>query len=148
MSNCLAISPDGLAFGKNVTAYGGNGDDHFNACISGYSNDTMTGGNGADTFAFAFRVTSAPTPAQPLISDFRGDLGDHVDLSRIDALAGAPDDAFVWRGSQAFDGAGQVRVTQQGGVTYLETNLTGADTSEARIAFTGSLTLLESCFTL
>ena len=135
---------DTLIGGHSSLSSGGNGDDRFVSYISGFSNDTMTGGNGADTFVFTALITSAPTLAQPLITDFRGDLGDRIDLSAIDAIAGGANDAFVWRGANAFTGEGQVRLAHHGGNTFIEINVTGTDTAEAQIELTGNLTIQEA----
>jgi hypothetical protein len=63
---------------------------------------------------------------------------DKIDLSRIDANAGAAgDQAFSWIGSNAFGGvAGQLRAYEQGGTWYVEGDTNGDSVADLVVALT------------
>lgn len=81
----------------NDSLSGGDGDD---VIIGGLGRDNLvgetllSGGLGADTFVFENVGDSTPTSSD-FIRDFSGLEGDIIDLSKIDAVAGGIDDAFV-----------------------------------------------------
>jgi Ca2+-binding RTX toxin-like protein len=110
----------------------------------GLGRDTMYGQGGADIFKFFGVLDSNGTFIQrDLIQDFTRDqlsatgtiLGDTIDLSAIDANQGTTGNQnFDFRGSQAFTGAGQVRVveaTDSAGRVY---NLVQAEVTGDNIA--------------
>jgi Ca2+-binding RTX toxin-like protein len=115
----ISIDASAVADGK-VSLYGGAGADTL---IGGSGNDLLYGGLGADTLTggvgndiFLYRSTAESTSASPdHIQDFA--TGDHIDLSKIDAIFGtAGDDAFTFIGSGAFTNhAGELRATDGGG---------------------------------
>ena len=99
----------GGVFGQagNDVIIGGAKADFING---GLGKDTLTGNGGADTFDFDSLADSSVGPGSDLIKDFSQGQHDRIDLSGIDAdPSTVPDDAFVFRGMKAFNGAGQVR---------------------------------------
>ena len=92
----------------NDTMNGGGGNDTL---IGGAGTDTMTGAAGADTFVFT-ALTDSLNATPDLIKDFA--TGDHIDLSAIDADAGAGgDQAFHLGGGGGH--AGDIVVTYDAG---------------------------------
>jgi Ca2+-binding RTX toxin-like protein len=95
--------------------YGGAGDDELfgvggnDTLVGGAGADKLRGGIGRDFFRFESASDSEVGKADSIL-DFT--TGDKIDLSAIDALIGAGNQAFTFIGSEAFSGAGQVRVTQ------------------------------------
>jgi len=95
------------------------GGDNEDLLLGGGSKDTLTGGAGNDVFRYDNVSDSTPGAGADEIEDFQ--LGDLIDLSRIDAnstLAG--DQAFSFIGNAAFGNqAGQLRFENQSGNTWL-----------------------------
>jgi serralysin len=100
-----------VGFSGNDLLYGGNDAD---ALMGGTGHDRMDGGNGPDRFVFddgdtvagaqRDRILGFSVPANPMIP------GDYIDLTLVDAIANvAGDQAFAWRGTGAFNAAGQIR---------------------------------------
>jgi hypothetical protein len=91
----------------NDTIIGGAGADLI---YGNAGSDTLTGGGGNDTFLYA-DVHDSGGNAIDRITDFT--LGDHIDLSGIDAdTTQAGDQAFTFIGSNGFDGhAGELRAS-------------------------------------
>ena len=115
----------GAAFVANVID-GGEGNDRIEGVGT---SDTLTGGNGADIFVFGAFSTSN----LGFVTDFSTAQGDRIDLRPVDAIAGTgANDAFIFA-TDAFTGAGQVRVVQSGANTLVEFNTSGADSAEAII---------------
>ncbi|MBV1916948.1 MAG: M10 family metallopeptidase C-terminal domain-containing protein [Sphingomonadaceae bacterium] len=86
------------------TLLGGDGNDLLDG---GPGRDLLIGGAGADLFVFAdgdFAGISASTSDR--IEDFSQSEGDRIDLSAIDALSGAGDNAFRFIGKAGFTGNG------------------------------------------
>jgi Ca2+-binding RTX toxin-like protein len=89
----------------------------------------LEGGAGADVFRFLTLADSA-NAAMDTITDFELGL-DRIDLSRIDALAGAlGNQAFTFIGSAAFTAAGQVRAVSFGADFQVQMNTAGSDGAE------------------
>ncbi|MFO1035665.1 MAG: M10 family metallopeptidase C-terminal domain-containing protein [Geminicoccaceae bacterium] len=94
-----------------------------------WSADTLTGGTGADRFAYDWWQQSTPG-ARDTITDFEGAGvagGDRIDLAAV--YAGT----LAFRGTGAFTGVGQVHVTDSGPDTLIEVNLTGDAAPEMAI---------------
>ncbi|WP_369990159.1 M12 family metallo-peptidase [Pseudomonas xanthosomatis] len=90
---------------------GGAGDDIL---IGGLGTDTLTGGAGADRFVFNLLSEIGLGNKGDVITDFNGDEGDRIDLTKIDAnvlLKGV--NAFTFIGSDDFTGAGQLRFADE-----------------------------------
>ena len=90
------------------------GDDRLSG---GAGRDVLTGDAGEDVFRFASAADSR-AGAVDRITDFAP--GDLVDLSRIDAVAGGADDAFVFIVGEEFTASGQLRTFVSGGTTFLQ----------------------------
>ncbi len=95
----------------NDTIIGGSGGDIL---IGRGGADAMTGGGGNDQFRYN-ETADSTAAVRDAILDFT--TGDVIDLVRIDAIAGTPDnDAFTFIGSTAFSSvAGQLRAFNSGG---------------------------------
>jgi Ca2+-binding RTX toxin-like protein len=113
--------------------------------------DTLTGGAGADTFVWRrIEDGTASTFGSDRITDFSRAQRDKIDLALIDAnpLTARLDD-FDFVGSGAFTGAGQIRVAEQGGSTFVFLNTdSNLFSAEMVIALAGSVALRESDFIL
>lgn len=134
---------------------GGAGIDQL---IGDAGKDVLTGGAGADTFVFnAIADSTTLATTADVITDFvRGT--DKIDLRAIDAFVGTgpTNDAFIWKGTAAFNS------TSKGEVRFQKFDLTGtandytmvfidndADTSvEMAIRLTGLFNLTASDFLL
>jgi Ca2+-binding RTX toxin-like protein len=145
--------------GNNILS-GGGGADTINGgigndmIVGGTGNDVMAGDAGNDTFVFnALNESGVGLGNNDLITDFEGAGvvgGDVIDLSAIDANAGVGgNQAFSFIGGATFSGAGQLRVVQLGGDTFIQAN-TNANTGtiEFELRLTGNHTLLPTDFVL
>ena len=152
--NAAANRIFGTAFSNTLNGAGGNdvldgfaGVDRLNGgdgndLLRGYNgNDVITGGLGADTldgssnndtFDFNAEAESGPTASDTIVN-FNGagaTAGDRIDLAGVDANVGvAGDQAFRFGGS----GAGQLRITESGGVSTVLGNTDADATAEVRI---------------
>jgi Ca2+-binding RTX toxin-like protein len=139
---------DDRLFGENGAdrISGGGGSD---TVAGGLGRDLLTGGALADRFLFNLTDETGDTNATAdRIVDFAVGL-DLMVLSGIDARAGrAGNQAFSFVGEDAFDAAGQCRVTLAGGNTFVELNTRGADGAEAVIRLDGDIAVTEADFLL
>ena len=123
--NDVLIGGDG-----NDQLFGGNGDD---VLFGGMGTDILNGGRGRDTFVWTDIAESRPGPERDRIEDFtRGE--DKIDVSRIDAIAGGSNDAFVFIGTAAFTAAGQLRQFEFGKGVIVEGDVTGDGKADFQIA--------------
>jgi Ca2+-binding RTX toxin-like protein len=103
--------------------------------------DTLVGGSGADRFRFLAPSDSAVGANRDVIQGFSAAGGDRIDVAAIDAngaLAGDP--AFVFRGTAAFTGAGQLRYDVAGADVILQGKIAGgAAAFEIRVAGVNAL---------
>jgi Ca2+-binding RTX toxin-like protein len=139
------IGNDGLsgAAGED-SLFGGFGADTLSG---GTGADTLTGGQGTDRFLFLAVADSRPDDFDTITDFARG--GERIDLSQIDTRPGtAQDDAFAFRGAQAFSAAAQVRIVDLGADVRVEINLTGTSGAEAAFLVRGVGTLTTSDFLL
>jgi Ca2+-binding RTX toxin-like protein len=159
--------------------HGEGGDDRLfgdaggDVLVGGAGKDLLTGGDSADVFAFSgfnlvgFDYTNGG-PAlvfQPAdsgatqkdadrILDFNRADGDLIDLSGIDAQTqfvgdSSPDDAFVWRGTAGFTGAGgEARYQIRGGNTFIYLDIGGEDGGDMVIRVDGEHILTAGDFVL
>jgi Ca2+-binding RTX toxin-like protein len=111
--------------------YGGTNADTLTAgsgadwLFGGNGADSLTGGAGNDIFYYD-AVAQSTAANSDTITDFAA--GDKIDVSGIDAIAGGGNDAFSFLGSGAFTHtAGELRVENQGGSTYLVQGDTDGD---------------------
>jgi Ca2+-binding RTX toxin-like protein len=147
-SHEISVNPNDTVTGYEDVLLGGNGNDTL---IGGYAADLLDGGAGADVFSI--RNPNESTLAAPdVIVNFNGAVvaaealkglasyatagaeGDRIDLSEIDAIAGATaNDAFTFIGTAAFSAAGQLRYQASGAVTLIEGDVNGDRTADFRI---------------
>ncbi|GGG33893.1 metalloprotease [Caldovatus sediminis] len=123
---------------------GGGGDD---TVAGGPWRDVLVGGAGRDVFRCgAWWETGNTLATADVIRDFSvststlpGAFVDRLDLSAIDAIPATPgDDAFVFRGTAGFTGAGQIRAQAVAAGTLLRLNLDAdTTTTEAMILLKG-----------
>jgi len=130
------------------TIEGGDGDDNL---TGGLGKELMFGNTGADRFIFAtLSHIGATTSTADIISDFtRGD--DVIDLRAIDANVMTPgtNDTFTFLGTAAFGNvAGQARVAQSGGNTFVELDANGDSVADAMIRLNGLYLLNVNNFAL
>lgn len=127
----------GDATANLLRGYGGE-----DALQGGGAADLLYGDAGADRFVYAAAADSTGT-AIDRIADFTQAQGDRIDLSLIDADAGAAgNQAFAFIGSAAFSGtAGQLRFAAAGTDTRVEADLDGDGTADLTIVLTGAHTL-------
>ena len=129
------------------TVFGGSGDDRLwggagdDIISGGAGRDCLTGDAGHDTFHFA-SVDDSRSGAADRIMDFS--VGDRIDLSRIDAIAGGADDAFVFIGDSRFTAPGQLRAYVSGGSTILQGNTLGNGHTELKIVLLGAPAITEA----
>jgi Ca2+-binding RTX toxin-like protein len=125
---------------------GGGGRDTL---VGGLDRDVLTGGALADRFVFnGIDDTGDTRRTADQIADFVDGV-DLLVLAGIDARAGQPgNQRFSFVGDDAFDGAGQVRVTLAGGDTFVALNTAGAGDAEAVIRLEGNVGLTEASFVL
>jgi hypothetical protein len=110
--------------------FGGQGDDvitgsqNGDILSGGLGADTLSGGGGNDVFLYR-SVAESTSAGRDGIQDFN--LGDILDLSRIDANTGAAgDQAFSWIGSDAFHNvAGELRATVSGTIWTVQGDVNG-----------------------
>jgi len=108
--------------------------------------DRLTGGGGNDTFRYEAVTDSKPGAAlRDVVTDFAG-IGatviDRIDLSPIDADTGlSGNQAFAFKGTAAFTGAGQLRLMSSGSDTIIQANTGGSLAPELEIAVTDGTTL-------
>jgi Ca2+-binding RTX toxin-like protein len=122
----------GLASGDKLL--GGLGNDTLDG---GLGQDQQTGGFGQDWFDFNTVFESGLTAlTRDILTDFTH-AADRIDLSTIDAIPGGANDAFTFRGTLAFSGAGQVRVVQGGANTIVEVNTNADSDVEMTIQLNG-----------
>jgi parallel beta-helix repeat protein len=137
--NDVLIGGDG-----NDQLFGGNGDD---VLFGGMGTDILHGGRGKDTFVFTNIAESRPGPGRDSIEDFtQGE--DKIDLSRIDAIAGGGNDAFVFIGTAAFTAAGQLRQFESGKGIIVEGDVTGDGEADFQIAVQTQVVLTHEDFVL
>jgi Ca2+-binding RTX toxin-like protein len=127
------------------TLNGGDGNDDL---IGGAGRDVMTGGAGYDWYIFDSASETGLGALRDVINGFvRGQ--DKIELCDIDANAGlAGNQSFVWRGTGAFTGAGQLRYVQSGGNTIIQGSTDADSAAEFEIQLTGLYTLSASDFFL
>ena len=105
---------------------GGDGDD---IVIGAAGGDELIGGNGEDRFTYTSTGDSTNS-TRDTITDFT-DGEDKIDVSDIDAkTSSGADDDFIFRGTAAFSGAGQIRVEKSGTDTIVYFNTNSSDGPE------------------
>ncbi|MEY2686501.1 MAG: hypothetical protein RL375_699, partial [Pseudomonadota bacterium] len=133
--------------GGNDALSGGAGNDLL---VGGAGVDTLTGGANADVFDYD-RVSESTAVARDVITDFATGA-DIINLRDIDANGnGAGNANFTFRGTQAFNGIGQVRFTVDAANnrTIVEANTdNNFATVEFSLVLQGQLNLVAGQFVL
>jgi Ca2+-binding RTX toxin-like protein len=109
LTGSSAVNGSGNGLNNTIT-----GNTAANTLIGGAGMDTLIGGAGRDSFVFnTVSDTGTTANASDVITDFvRGQ--DKINLSAIDAFAAsASNEAFIWRGTAAFNSATQGEVRFQ-----------------------------------
>ncbi|MFO1068838.1 MAG: calcium-binding protein [Geminicoccaceae bacterium] len=135
---------DSLVGGNgNDSVLGSSGDDRL---AGGLGLDRFAGNSGADRFVFATTAESGPgAGSRDIIEDFFHDELDRLDLSAIDANTGVSgNQAFVFRGSLTFNGAGQVRYAQVGDATLVQASTDSDSAAELEILIQTQLDLVKA----
>jgi len=129
--SCIIENATGSSAADTLTGNSVN-----NILNGGAGKDTLTGSTGVDRFIYRSITHSRVGSAnRDVITDFKGSLGEKIDLSVIDAYTKtAGNQAFVYIGSKAFTGTrGEVRFS--GGILQMNT---GTDKiADMEIALTG-----------
>jgi Ca2+-binding RTX toxin-like protein len=115
LTGSSAINGSGNGLNNTIT-----GNTAANTLSGGAGIDTLIGGAGKDSFVFnTVSDTGTTANASDFITDFvRGQ--DKINLSAIDAFAAsASNDAFIWKGTAAFNS------TTQGEVRFQKFDVTG-----------------------
>jgi Ca2+-binding RTX toxin-like protein len=145
--NDILLGGDFGIFSKESDAlYGGSGDDTLNG---GNGDDRLSGDLGADRFVFDVTFEQAYLGARKsidVITDFKVDQGDIIDLSSIDARTESTvNDSFDFIGSIPFyHRSGQLRFS--GG--NLEGDINGDGISDFTIKLVGVLSISETSLIL
>ena len=114
------------------------GDNLRNRITGGPGADTVTGGGGRDIFVYT-RISDSPSgTGRDRITDFnagrRGTFVDRIDLSGVDAVKGAGNQAFDFIGTDAFfNQPGKLRAFQSGTSVIVEGNVNADSTPEFQI---------------
>ena len=104
----------------NDSCYGGDGNDRIQGDAGA---DLMFGGSGADTFWFDDGHTGMGSANRDRIADFNRGQGDKLNVDPIDAnLTVGGDQDFVFKGTAAFTGIGQIRVVNSGADRIIQFN--------------------------
>jgi Ca2+-binding RTX toxin-like protein len=132
--------------GGNDVLTGGGGIDVLRG---GLGRDSLRGSSGNDRFEYlAVTESTIAVGGRDLIQDFVHGH-DKIVLASIDAKSGLPgNQAFGFIGGAGFSAAGQVRVTQSGGHTFVDVNTGGSLAPEMRIEFATLVTLTAGDFVL
>ncbi|QLQ19478.1 MAG: hypothetical protein HZT43_13800 [Exiguobacterium profundum] len=110
--------------------------------------DTLTGGLGADRFVFAAVSHSPAIPgAYDEITDFSSGQGDRIDLSAIDPLPAAGDQAFALDLNGDF-ARGEIRLTAQGADLLVEINADADAAADLAILVRNTASLAAGDFVL
>lgn len=105
--------------GDDVLTAGGGNDTLFGALGA----DRLTGGGGNDSFVY-LSATESTAASRDFILDFAA--GDRIDLQRMDAVAGTPEnEAFNFIAGAFTNVAGQLRAVQQGADWLVEGDTDG-----------------------
>lgn len=128
--------------GDSLKGNGGN-----DKLEGGMGKDLLFGGIGNDTFVFKSVDEIGSGAGGDVIKDWNA--GDKIDLSAIDALtASFTDDPFTFRGSDPFNGPGQIRVVSNATTTFVRGDVDGDGAVDFQIIVDGAPPLAASDFIL
>jgi len=133
------------------TLIGGSGNDRIlgNAGRDNLSGgrDMLTGGAGADTFVFTSLAQSRNNKVDRITDFNRG--SDQIDVSSIDAVSSrGGNQTFDFIGTSAFNAAGQIRITSDGGDIVVQADVNGDGRADFEIIVKDIATLSASDFDL
>ncbi len=136
---------DTLSGGRGAdTIDGGTGDDRIEG---GWDADRLTGGLGADTFVFSF-LSDSSSAQRDEVTDFETGQ-DLIDLQLIDADRDASgDQGFAFIGTDAFSGAGQLRLETDGTDTIVQADRNGDGIADLEILLSDATGLSSADFIL
>ncbi|GHC48045.1 calcium-binding protein [Neogemmobacter tilapiae] len=151
--------------GGNDTGLGGDGQDQISgqsgrdnlfggaggdSLTGGQASDFLVGGSGADRFIFTLASESTVAVAgRDRIDDFNRAQGDKIDLRGMDAKSGAGNQAFIFIGSQAFDGdKGDLRFVKAGTNVVVQGDINGDRKADFAILVEDMTSLRASDFLL
>lgn len=127
---------EGSGFGDKLTGNGG-----ANRLTGGKGKDRLKGGKGKDTIAYRQSSESLPATRDEVLDFNPGKAStsvDTIDLSAIDAKTGVNgNQAFKFRGTKAFTGAGQVRLKKTSKGIVIQANTGGSKAPEFEILLKG-----------
>jgi hypothetical protein len=118
----VIMNDDFVSTAANQTLTGTEGSDVF---MLGGGLDVVLGKGGLDDFRFQQSAIGPAASNATTFEDFSRAVGERIDLSRIDAIAGnATHDMFSFIGTAAFDGTpGQLRWQDNGAVRLIQGNV-------------------------
>ena len=117
-----------------------NGADGDDIIIGGEGNDLLRGGTGRDIFAVLQESIARPALETDQVYDFQTAEGDRIDLSQIDAIAGAADDAFTYVGTTFSKHAGEMTLTFAAGITTMRLDVNGDGKTDYQMKVNGDVT--------
>ena len=121
----------------NVGANTLTGNAGLDVLTGGRGRDVLTGGADADVFDFNSKLDSKKGGQRDHITDFERGL-DKIDLSTIDAVKGAGNQAFKWIGKKGFHGvAGELHLVKKGGYVLVEGDIDGNGKADFQIQLDG-----------
>lgn len=128
---------DGSAFGDTL-----KGNALGNVFTGGKGADKVTGGKGKDTFRLRLASESPAGSGRDTVMDFNpgsaSSAVDKIDLSAIDAKSAVNgNQAFTFRGTKAFTGAGQLRLKKTSKGIVIHGNTGGSNAPEFEILLKG-----------
>jgi Ca2+-binding RTX toxin-like protein len=142
------LGDDVIAGGAgNDLLRGGAGNDTVEG---GAGRDFLYGGDGADVFRYrALTDSTATWEGRDMIYGFQAGVDD-INVSLIDPSATAGDQAFAWRGTQAFlaNGTAQLRFQENNGNTLVQLDKNGDTVVDMSIALFGIVALAQGDFVL
>ena len=131
IGNDVIINVENVIGGRGADSLIGNA--LANALTGGRGKDRLEGGAGADIFDFDHKLDSKTGGQRDIITDFERGL-DHIDLSTIDAVKGAGDQAFKWIGKKDFTGtAGELHFVKKGSSILVEGDIDGNGKADFQI---------------
>ena len=141
LAGSAALSLTGDAADNRLTGNVGantlTGNAGLDVLTGGRGRDVLTGGADADVFDFNSKLDSKKGGQRDHITDFERGL-DKIDLSTIDAVKGAGNQAFKWIGKKGFHGvAGELHLVKNGGYVLVEGDIDGNGKADFQIQLDG-----------
>ncbi len=143
----VILNDDFVSSAANQALVGTAGPDVF---LLGGGIDTVLGKGGIDSFLFRPSALGDGATNATVLNDFSASGGERLDLSAIDAIAGGgtANDAFVFIGTAAFTGPGQIRWQDNGATRTVFGNVDANTTPELTIILSAAGPVEASWFVL